>query len=280
MIRRTALLSALTCSLLLGACSKNQPANDAQSPESTDTQSQVDPEPNDAPEPPPPRLAFWPIVGPLVAGNYGGQCMRMPDARQMDASIGVAPDGKVVSGDLAIDFGQARKAMLMRVRDDKGQYGSTALFEMESDKDGLVNVQSSGDGKGTVTLTRDGVGIMCGDVAGDYKLAAQPLHTLLPRLAPKGKQTLACLDTKNLLVRRDTDVVIDGHVVRIGDEAIDMNSAITEMMMIDDSGESIAFSLGLPEDHMLTLLYDGAGKLKSLSGRNAQEAMYSCEPKT
>lgn len=271
MIRRTTLMSALTITLLLGACSKYQPAGDA-----GDASAQVV---NDFPDTPPERLNYWPVVGSLVAGNYVGNCLRMPDVRKLDATIAIGADGKVASDGIGIDidFRAARKVTLMRVRDDRNQYGSSVLLEMDSEKNGVMNVHSLGGTAGGVSLASDGVGATCGGAPGGYKLNTRPLHQLLADLATTSKQTLSCLDTKNMLVRRDLDVIFDGSVIKVGDAAFDAAAAATEILTIDDAGESMALVVGMPDKRTVTLMYDGAGKLRSLMGMTEHEATHSCD---
>jgi len=276
MIRRITLLSAVTISLLLGACGKHQSDEDAPARDAGTAQVQADEQDSDAP---PERVDYWPVLGPLVAGNYAGACLRMPGAHKMNAAVAVGADGKIASGSIGIDidFGEARKIMLMRVRNDDGQYGSSALLELDLARHGVVNVQSTDGATGTISLARDGVGVACSGVAASYQLNAQPLHQLLAGLAQTSTQTLSCLDTKNMLARNDLEVAFDGSVIRVGDASFDAAAAATEILTIDDAGESMALVVGMPDKRTVTLMYDGAGRLRSLMGMSEHEATHSCD---
>jgi len=280
MIRRTALLSALTLSLLLSACSKDKDdtAADAQAQAEATAEGEGESAPaDDAPAPPPPRLKYWPVLGPLVAGSYSGSCMRKPDLAKTDATITVGADGKASSNGLALDFSEAPKITLMRTRDDKGEYGTGAMFAMRPEKDGFLNVSSLGGG--TVSIEREDTGLMCSKVGGTDKLNSQPLHLALAGLINGKKQTVACRDLKNIMVLRDVDVTIDGSVIRIGDAAYDMKLATTETVSIDDAGEIMSLTVFMPDQRNALLIYDGAGALTHVSARNQTEATHACEQK-
>ena len=278
MTRCTVLLSALTVSLLLGACSKNKDdsTEEAQAQTASDAQAQAGTQADAAPAA---RVSYWPVLGPLVAGTYSGACLRMPDAHKMDASVAIGADGKVSSSGLDIDFREAGKIMLMRVRHDNGQYASTAMFAMNPEKAGILTMQSGEANQGSVSLVRDDVGVMCSGIAGVDKLNTQPLYMALSGLIKDKQQTLGCLDTKNLLVRRDLDVEIDGGVIKVGDASYDIKAATNEIMTIDDAGESMSLAVTMPDKRTLTLLYDGAGQLKALMGMDDQASAHSCERK-
>jgi hypothetical protein len=282
MIRRTALLSALTLGLLLGACSsKNKDGADggenveAQAAGEAKAQAEA---PVEA-APPAPRIDYWKVVGPLVAGSYSGKCVRMPDARNMDATITVGADGKTSAGGLDADFHMAKTAMLTRSRDDKGQFSTIAVLAIGEGKGGMLTLQAGQAAKeGNAGFARDGIGLMCSNVGFD-KLNAQPLYSALPKLLNWKKQTISCLDTSNLLVRRDVDVeVVDG-VVKIGDASFDMKAAVSEGFTVDDAGGSLALAIVMPEERVISVMYDGAGKLTQVTAFHKQESTHSCTVK-
>lgn len=282
MIRRTALLSALTLSLLLAACSKdkdesaNVDETQAQAQAGGDEQSQAE-----APveETPPPKMDYWKVVGPLVAGDYSGACLRKPDLRKMDATVTVGADGKASSNGLDLDFRDARKAMLTRQREKDGGYGAMFMFSVDEAKGGDLLLQSAEGGKGSVVINRDDIGLMCSEVGGIDKLSARPLRAVFSGLLGAKTQTVSCLDNANLLVRRDTDVEIDGDVLKIGGTKFDITAAETEMFTFDDAGRTMSLSLLMPDKQTISLGYDGAGTLTSVTVLKELERSYSCEPK-
>jgi len=270
MIRRTALLSALTLSLLLAACSKKNDdeavvAEDAQAPAVSEEQAGAE-----APaESPPPQMDYWKALGPLLAGNYGGACMRTPDGRKMDAAITLGADGRA--------FRAAKSVMLSRSRDDKGQFSTMVLLSVDDNKAGMLTLNTGGPLKeSTASLARDDIGLMCSNVAGIERLNAKPVYQALPQLLDGKKQTIGCLDTKDLLVRRDTEVqVVDG-VVRIGDTSFDLKEAVSEGFNFDDAGRSMSLVAVMPGERGINIAYDGAGKLTSVTVTKGLEHTHSC----
>jgi hypothetical protein len=282
MIRRTALLSALTLGLLLGACSsKNKDAADggenveAQAASEAKAQAEAPAE-----AAPPPKMDYWKVIGPLVAGSYSGNCMRMPDARNMNATITVGADGKTSAAGLDLDFRMAKKAMLMRTRGDSGQYSAMALLTIDDSKGGMLSLQAGQGGKeGSASFGRDDIGLMCSNIGGGNKLNAQPLYAALSKLLNVKKQTISCLDTTNLLVRRDVDVEVADGVVKVGDASFDIKAASSESFTFDDAGGSLALALAMPEDRTISVMYDGAGKLVHVAGFDKQGSTYACSAK-
>lgn len=283
MKRRIPLLSALILSLLLAGCGKDKDeaaADDTQTQAASEAQEGAGAPAEEAPPPPPPAMDYWKVVGPLVAGDYSGACMRKPDGRKMDATVKVGADGKASSNGMEVDFRASKKTMLGRQRDARGEYSTMALFSVDEQKGGMLTLQSSRDGnKGTVNLDRDDLGIMCSEVAGTDKLNAQPLYQALAALALGKKQTVSCVDTRNLLVRRDTAVELADGVLKIGDVSYALKDAVFETYGFDDAGRSVSMGVGMPDKHTVSLSFDGAGKITGVMGMNERESTHSCEAK-
>jgi len=278
MVRRAALLSALTVTLLLGACSNK---NEAESAASADAQAGADAPAAEAPaeeSKPAPKMDYWRFVGPLIAGTYGGECMRLPDARKMDGAITIGADGKASAGGMDADFRTVKMAMLMRSRDDKGDYSALATLSVDDDKGGMLSLQAGKENG--ASLARGDTGIMCSKTTASNQLNAQPLYLALAKAVNGRKQTIGCLDTKNLLVRRNTDFEFADGVVRIGDESFDMKAAVSEGFTVHDGGETVALAVVMPEERTLNAMFDGAGKLTHVQAHKKQESTYFCDVKS
>lgn len=277
MIRRTALLSAMSLSLLLGACSKNDEpaaADEGKQAQVADAQAAEAPAAEPAPER---KLDYWKALGPLLAGSYNGNCLRMPDGRKMEAQVTIGADGKVASGDMQLDFHAAKMAMMMRSRDDKGQYSTLGTFAIDDGKTGMLSLMSSPAGKeSTISLSSGDIGLMCSNNSGVGSFNNQPLFLTAAKLLNGKKQSIGCLDTKNLLVRRKVDVeVVDG-VIRIGDDAFDMKTAVSEGFTLMEGGSSLMLNVVMPQEKTVNVAYDGAGKLVNVQARDKQESTHFC----
>ena len=277
MIRRTALLSAMSLSLLLGACSKNEEpaaADEGKQAQVADAQAAEAPAAEPAPER---KLDYWKALGPLLAGSYNGNCLRMPDGRKMDALVTIAADGKVASGDMRLDFHAAKMAMMMRSRDEKGQYSTLGTLAIDDGKTGMLSLMSSPAGKeSTISLSSGDIGLMCSNNSGVGSFNNQALFLTAAKLLNGKKQSIGCLDTKNLLVRRKVDVeVVDG-VIRIGDDAFDMKTAVSEGFTLMEGGSSLMLNVVMPQEKTVNVAYDGAGKLVNVQARDKQESTHFC----
>jgi hypothetical protein len=272
MIRRTALLSALTLSLLLAACSgKHEEAEDTIPAESAEAQAADAPaeEPQSAP-----KADYWQFVGPLVAGTYEGECVRVPDAHKMNTTIKVGADGKVSSSGLDVDFHATKTIMMMRSHDDKGQYSTVATIAVDDGQGGMLSLQSGKESG--ASLSKGDTGIACTTVAANRNLNARPLYQSLTKLLAGSKQTIGCLDTKNLLVRRKLDFAFDNGVATIGDAAFDLKEAVGEGFTINDDGKTVGLIAEMPGKRTLNVLFDGAGKLTLLQAHHDQESTHHC----
>ncbi len=277
MIRRTALLSAMSLSLLLGACSKNEEpaaADEGKQAQVADAQAAEAPAAEPAPER---KLDYWKALGPLLAGSYNGNCLRMPDGRKMDALVTIAADGKVASGDMRLDFHAAKMAMMMRSRDEKGQYSTLGTLAIDDGKTGMLSLMSSPAGKeSTISLSSGDIGLMCSNNSGVGSFNNQALFLTAAKLLNGKKQSIGCLDTKNLLVRRKVDVeVVDG-VIKIGDDVFDMKTAVSEGFTLMEGGSSLMLNVVMPQEKTVNIAYDGAGKLVNVQARDKQESTHFC----
>lgn len=273
MIRRTALLSAITLSLLLGACSKHEEPAAADQGQ----QAQIADAPPAAEPAPERKIDYWKALGPLLAGSYNGNCLRMPDGRKMDGLVTIGADGKVASGDLQLDFHAAKMAMLMRSRDEKGQYSTLGTLSLDDGKAGALSLMSSPAGKeSSISLSSGDIGLMCSNTSGIGSFNDQALFLTAAKLMDGKKQAIGCLDTKNLLVRRQVDVEVVNGVIRIGDDAFDMKAAVSEGFMVMDGGASLMLTVVMPQEKSINIAYDGAGKLVNVQARDKQESTHFC----
>lgn len=277
MIRRTALLSTMSLTLLLGACGKNEEpaaADEGKQAQAADAQAAEAPTAEPAPER---KLDYWKALGPLLAGSYNGSCLRMPDGRKMDALVTIGADGKVASGDMQLDFHAAKMAMMMRSRDEKGQYSTLGTISIDDGKTGMLSLLSSPAGKeSTISLSSGDIGLMCSNNSGVGSFNNQALFLTAAKLLNGKKQSIGCLDSKNLLVRRKVDVeVVDG-VIRIGDDVFDMKTAVSEGFTVMDGGGSLMLNVVMPQEKTVNIAYDGAGKLVNVQARDKQESTHFC----
>ncbi|AXA94170.1 hypothetical protein [Massilia sp. YMA4] len=273
MLRRTALLSALTLSLLLAACGKKheEAVDDSVAAENAEAQATEAPVEEPKPEP---KADYWQFVGPLVAGTYEGECVRLPDARKMDATIKVGADGKVSSSGLEVDLHTAKTIMMMRSRDDKGQYSTVATLAVDEGQGGTLSLQSGKENG--ASLGKGETGIACTTVTANRNLNARPLYQSVAKLLEGRKQTIGCLDTKNLLVRRKLDFAFDNGVVKIGDASFDLKDAVGEGFTVNDDGKNVGLIVEMPAKRTLNVLFDGAGNVTLLQAHNDQESTHHC----
>ncbi|UUZ48346.1 hypothetical protein LP420_36700 [Massilia sp. B-10] len=99
-----------------------------------------------------PTVNYWSTIAPLVAGSYGGKCLRPPSADAFQGAIVIAPDGKVSADDVHNDLRKADISLASTVDNDKPVRSMHAMLNdftlMLADKgpqQGLVSMVASGD---------------------------------------------------------------------------------------------------------------------------------------
>jgi hypothetical protein len=277
MVRRTAPLSVLTLTLLLGACSNKSeaPAAAADLPPASEQRVTTKAAPPEAER----KFDFWQFVGPLVAGTYRGNCEDKPGAGATPGAVTVSADGKATAGALNLDFRNAQTMKLARKRHTNGDYGTHAVLTSADGNAKLwLNAESLKDGS-AVSLTQGGSGPVCSGVEAINSLNGRPLYMALTALLEGSKQTIPCMDKANPLQKRDVEVNFAGSVVTVGDLKLDMQGAVDEGFAVEDSGKLLKMGFFLSDDRSLSVQYDTAGKITSLSSRKGREIVHSCDVK-
>lgn len=274
MPRCTAVISILALALLLSACD-NKEEQQAASDENSQAQSVAE-EPAVA-EAPAPKLNYWPVVGPLIAGSYSGSCLRLPDMGKVDAAIVVDAEGKASSGTMKSDFHAAKLLMLTRAREAGGAYGGMVSALVDESKAGGMALALGGPGKpGSATLARDDITLTCSIVGGGDALIAQPLYQSVSKLLDAKKQTLGCTNLATLLTRKDVEAgVVDG-VLKVGDVSFDLKTSTNEMLSFNDAGANLSFTYQLADKRIVSVGYNGAGKLSSVQAFTDSAISVSC----
>lgn len=273
-MRRTTLLSTLTFTLLLGACGKKPEPVD-----SPPAQAPVDAVAPVAAATPDKRMDVWQAFGPLVSGTYQGSCAQVPATTRADGAITLGADGKASAGAVHVDFRAASMALAKRARDNEGQYSAmvSVAIDANSSAGGMFLLQTNHGSQETQASFTHGDKILgCTGVSGGAAVNARPLYPTLLQLVGKKTQTIGCADMKNALVRKDADIALGASVIRIGAASFDMQTVVSELLTLSEGGTKLMYSLELPNQRTVMLVYDGAGKLLAASNTNDEKLNQVC----
>ena len=270
MARSTTLLSALTITLLLGACSnKNEDAPVAQA----DAQPTAEAE---APAPEAPRADYWPAVAPLIAGSYSGDCQRMDTMQKVPtATIVLAADGKATAPDVAADFSKAKAIQLMRHLDPDGTRRASAALIEPGDGPTLQLMTGGKDAANMASVSANGHQLMCNTSAPIHALNDKPLHVTLAKVVDVPGQKINCLDPKDLMKRLEIAVRIGGGTAAIGDQKFDLAKAESEVVLIDE-GSGMSYQFTMPGGQSISLIYGAANQVKAVLDMGKEGSSRSC----
>lgn len=227
------------------------------------------------------KTDIWKVVGPLVAGSYTGSCLRTPDGRKGDATITVRADGTASWGELRVDLHAAKVTKLNRARDDRGKFTTKATIAVDDKQSAKLTLLSGVDGKNDdATLARGATSLSCRNVAGGAALNARPLYITMALPLEGKKQTIVCNDPRSpMLMPRDVDVAGANGVIQIGKTAFDMKTAYNEAYVVEHGGSSLLLTATLPAKREISIKYDSAGKVLSVTAMEKNALTYSCTRK-
>lgn len=274
MFRRTTLLSTLTVTLLLGACSnKNE---DAPAADAADTQPQATAE-AEAPAPEAPRANQWPAIAPLIAGSYSGDCQWIGTTQKAPgATIVLAADGKASAPDISADFGQTKSIQLMRNLDPDGTHRASAALTGPEDGPTLQLMTGGKDAANIASISAKGRQLTCNTTAPIHTLNGKPLHVSLAKLVDVPGQKIKCLNADNMLKQYEVTIRMGDGTAAIGDRKFDLSKAEMEMASLDDGASNLSYQFTMPGGQVISLVYGAANQVKAAVGMGADAASFSC----
>lgn len=218
-----------------------------------------------------PAVNYWSTIAPLVAGSYGGKCLRPPSADAFQGAIVIAPDGKVSAGDLRNDLRKADISLASTVDNDKPVRAMHAMLN-----DFTLMLADKGPQQGLVSMVAGGdQAVACEHDMQAPALRAMQVYTLVARFVDSADRKLSCIPT-GALQRGEADYRLAAGVLSINGETFDLNTSRQESVLFTDSLSRLFYSATLPDGRRIKINIDGQGKLAGLEGKGKNDQLYAC----
>jgi hypothetical protein len=246
-------LLPLLPALLLGAC-KQQPAGPATAGANAA-----------------PTVDYWSTIAPLVAGTYGGSCLRPPSADAFKGAIVVAPDGKVSAGGLHNNLRKADISLASTIDNDKPVRSVNAMLN-----DFTLMLADKGPQRGLVSMVASGdQAVACEHDMQTSALRGVKIYALVAKFVDTPVRKVACIPT-GALKTGEVDYSLAAGVLSVNGETFDLNASKQESVLFTDGLSRLFYSSTLPDGRLIKINIDGQGKLAGLEGKGRNDQLYAC----
>ena len=223
------------------------------------------------------KIDYWPMVGPLLAGSYAGDCMRLPQSEALrGAAITLDELGKLSAPDIGVDMRHAQMIQLAR-ETRAGTVKVSAMLSIDAANGPVLTLSDEGGPEGgSAVIMQSESQISCGKGTPLAKLRGQPLYKVAAQVIEGSGRTLKCGNLKTRMEWKDTGFKVEQGVVTLGAESFDLRLADKESLMLTAEENQLAYSFSLPGRPLMYVFYDAAGKVMSIEGRTEHETTHAC----
>ena len=223
------------------------------------------------------KIDYWPMVAPLLAGRYAGDCMRLPQSEPLPgAAIALDEHGKLSAPEVSVDMRRAQLIQLGR-ETVAGTVKVSAMLSIDSANGPVLTLSDQGrpDGASAVIMQSESQ-ISCGKGAPLQKLRGEPLYKVAAQVIEGSGRTLKCGNLKTRMEWKNTEFKVEKGIVTLGAESFDLRLADKESLMLTSEENQLAYSFSLPGRPLMYVFYDAAGKVMSVEGRTEHETTHAC----
>ena len=221
------------------------------------------------------RPDYWPMLAPLVAGAYGGDCTRPPNPAKFEGSIVIAADGKLTAGDITQDLRAADLSLVNTV--DKG---NTTTGLMAQQGQFSLMVADKGAERGTsATATSGEQSVSCDKDMKAPAIRGVKLYPLLAKLLDSPGRKLTCAPGGRI-ADEQVEYKVAGGVLTLHDETFDLNAVEKETATFSDRLGKVSYSSRWADGRNIKIDIDESGKPAGLQGRGKDGQLYACSQVT
>lgn len=219
-----------------------------------------------------PSVNYWDLIAPLVAGSYGGQCLRPPNPAPFPGPIVIAPGGKVSAGNLRGDMRSADISLSSAMDDEV----PTAAV-------------NAGGGEFTLMLADKGVqrGLTAMVANGDQALACEQatvpaslhglnVYALLARVIDTSRRPLSCIPT-GALKNAEVMFALEKGILSLDAEQFDIGASRRQSALFTDGLSKLFYSATLADGRLIKMNIDAHGQLAGLEGKGRNDQLYVCK---
>jgi hypothetical protein len=218
-----------------------------------------------------PTVNYWSAIAPLVAGTYGGNCLRPPSADAYKGSIVIAPDGQVSAGDVHSNLRKADISLASTVDNDKPASAMNAMLN-----DFTLMLADKGPERGLVSMVASGdQAVACEHDMKAPALRGMKVYKLVARFVDTAERKITCIPT-GALKSGQVDYRLAAGVLSLNGEPFDLNTSKQESVLFTDGLSRLFYSSTLPDGRLIKINIDGQGKLAGLEGKGKNDQLYAC----
>ena len=213
---------------------------------------------------------YWTIVAPLMAGDYNGQCQRLPDVDRTPGTFLVSGDGQVTIGDFTETVRKCEIKLARTIHNGV----MTNLIEAS---DGELRVQLI-DAGATVTaaMTRQDKIVTCEKAREATGLRNQRLYPLFAEMVEGQTEQFKCYDP---LVRDGAPLPFkfnDGELT-LGGKTFDFDAAEQEIVNFSRGLSRVEYNGFLANKESVSFELDESGKLRRFAAGGGENKAFICE---
>ena len=213
---------------------------------------------------------YWTIIAPLMAGDYNGQCQRLPDVNRTPGTFEIADDGKVTIGDFTETVRKGEIKLARTIHNGV----MTNLIEAT---DGELRVQLIDAGASvTAAMTRQDKIVTCEKAPEATGLRNQRLYPLFAEMVEGGSEQFKCYDP----VMRDGAPLpfkFNGGELTLGGKTFDFDAAEQEIVNFSRGLSRVEYKGFLANKEAVSFELDESGKLRRFGATLSDNKAFMCE---
>lgn len=222
------------------------------------------------------EVDYWPMIAPMVAGTYTGQCQRLPDLTRSAGKIVVARDGTVSAGDFSESIANGEIKLSSLIVD------GAPVHSMEAaDGDFKMNLADRGGADGvSATMVRGDKVVSCDKVVEPTGMRDKRLYPLFAAKVQSPGQDFKCYNPGALSSGEQAALPFrftDG-VLHINGEAFDFKAAEQEVATFARGLDRVEYRGILADNVTVQFELDESGMLRRFGALAGDSKMYMCEP--
>ena len=220
-----------------------------------------------------PKVNYWKLISPFVAGSYAAQCLPLPKPEPYADTLTIAADGRVTAAGFNEDLARATSIVLGRGT-DKGITENVMTAELGEFH--LNMIARSEDGAASWSARKNDKNAACEkstDMPGlkgkKWITALAPTLSTLPR-------KITCIPNGEVKQEQVDFRVTDGTAM-LNKDVFELKDAIMESVIFTDALAVLHYSATFADQRVLQLDYNSSGKLDKITGKGNNNQLYSCQ---
>lgn len=266
-------LLAMAAALAASGCGREPAGNDAAAP--VESVAEAD-QASAAQAPALPKRDYWKLLGPSLAGDYSGPCMRITGAggERKDMAVSLAADGKYTFSDHAGNLLDSTTATINRSRNEDGSMGlvfsaigNNSAFSLATGPRGVGSQANLTRAQGVETFA-------CEAAKHTVALNSKPLHVTLAPVLEQPSQKIDCM-MSGKLVPASVDFQLKNGVLTVGQYTYEL-AGMREMITLENGFSTLSYIALNGDSDSVSVTLNESGTVELVSRRHEKDGMMTC----